>query len=95
MGLCPIPERRLPAAGIVGLRPTLVMRKIPVKIEQSPEGDWWVQSSEVLDVFACGETKEEALENALEVFAISLGVDESSIKLKIVETRIASNGEDG
>jgi len=69
------------------------MKKVPVSIEQSPEGDWWVQSPEVLGFFACGDTREEALANAAEALSIFLDIDEDKILLVIAETRKPSNGE--
>jgi predicted RNase H-like HicB family nuclease len=70
------------------------MKKIPVTIEQTPEGDWWVRSSQFLGTFICGETRSEVLENARELFAVTMGVDESDIELDIIETRISADGED-
>ncbi len=69
------------------------MKTIPVNIEHTPEGEWWITSSELLGNFAVGDTKEEALVNAKEMFAMTLGIDESEVKLEIVETRIPGNGE--
>jgi predicted RNase H-like HicB family nuclease len=68
------------------------MRNVPVSIEQSPEGDWWVQSPEVLGFFACGDTRDEALANAAEALSIFLDVDEDKIRLVITETKTPSDG---
>ena len=68
------------------------MRKVPVTIEYTPEGDWWVRSPDAVGFFACGQTREDALENAKEGLALFLGVDENSIELEVTETRSAEDG---
>lgn len=69
------------------------MKTIPITIERTPEGEWWITSSELLGNFAVGATKEEALENAKEMFAMMLSIDENKLKLEIVETRVPAGGE--
>ena len=69
------------------------MRKVQIRLEQSPEGDWWVQSPEAIGCYACGDTREEALANAKDAFSVFLGLDENSFELEIIETKVQSNGK--
>jgi len=61
------------------------MRIVTVRIEQGPEGDWWVNCPEAVGFFAIGETREEALANAKDALSIFLEVDEDSIELDVEE----------
>ncbi|MFH1675860.1 MAG: type II toxin-antitoxin system HicB family antitoxin [bacterium] len=67
-------------------------KKIQISVEQSPEGGWWAQSPEIFGLFVCGDTRDEALENAREFIAISLDIGEDDIELEIIETKAAGNG---
>ena len=69
------------------------MKTIPVTVEQTPEGEWWVTSSELLGTFAVGDTRDEAIENAKDLFAFTLDVDEEELRLEVIETRLSSNGD--
>ena len=66
------------------------MRKVQIRLEESPEGDWWVQSDEVIGFYACGDSREEALVNAKDALSIFLEIDEESIEFEIIETKIQS-----
>ena len=61
------------------------MKKVKVRVEKDENGDWWVQSEEVVGLFVCGETQEEALENAKFAIGMELDIDEDTIRLKIVK----------
>ena len=63
------------------------MRKVKVTVERSREGDWWVNSPEAVGFFAVGESREEALSNAVEALSIFLDTDEESIELDIIEEK--------
>ncbi len=69
------------------------MRKVHVRLEKDPEGDWWAQSPEASGFYAYGETREEALANAKDALSIFLGIDEDSFELEITETGAANNGK--
>ncbi len=66
------------------------MRKVKIRLEQSPEGDWWVQSDEVIGFHACGDSREEALANAKDALSIFLEIDEDTFELEIIETKMQS-----
>jgi len=68
------------------------MREIEVKIEQAPEGDWWISCDEITGFYACGDTKEEALDNVKEAISMYLDLEPGSYRLKITENRVAENG---
>ena len=61
------------------------MRVVKVKITEGDEGDWWVQSDEVMGLFVCGENKKMALENAKFTLGMELQVDEDEIELDIID----------
>jgi predicted RNase H-like HicB family nuclease len=64
------------------------MKKVEIRIEQSPEGDWWASSPESPGFFAYGETRDEVIANSVEALSIFLGVDEEYIELEIKEEKI-------
>jgi len=59
------------------------MTKVSVRIEKSPDGDWWVSSTDIFGFFAVGETREEALQNAREALALQMNCDENELNLTI------------
>lgn len=61
------------------------MKKVELRIEKSPEGDWWASSPESPGFFAIGETREEVIANSVEAISIFLGLDEDNIELEIKE----------
>lgn len=69
------------------------MKSIVVKIEKSPEGDWWVSSPDAFGFFAVGDTREEALENALDGLSIHLDCEPDELKLEIEENSAGFSGK--
>ncbi len=67
------------------------MKKVEVKLEQGPEGEWWVNSDQAIGFFACGDTRDEALENARDALSLFLNLDENEISLEVVETKIIND----
>ena len=52
------------------------MRKIPLRILKTSDGDYIASSTESVGFFAMGDTKEEVLKNAREGLAFLLNLDE-------------------
>lgn len=65
------------------------MKKIPVKIEKTSDGEWWVTSPEIFTLFAVGESRDEAISNAKEAVSLYLNLNEREFTL--VESEFGDN----
>lgn len=63
------------------------MKKVQLRIEKSPEGDWWATCPESPGFFAYGETREEVIANAKDALSIYLQIDENKFDLEITDER--------
>ena len=61
------------------------MKKVPVTLVKSSDGDYVASSSESFGFFAVGESREEVLQNAREGLAILLNLEDDEFEIEITE----------